>query len=62
MLKPIVMIPMVLSPYVRRQSDINGSSVCYVLPTYEICISLAHNDTSERGELAALVSFSMNVS
>jgi hypothetical protein len=48
---------------IQGQSNIKGTSVCYIWPAHNISMSLAYIDTSGRGKVAALVSlFSIHVS
>jgi hypothetical protein len=40
--------------HVRRRSDIEGTSVCYIWPARDISLSLAYIGTPGRGEVAVL--------
>jgi hypothetical protein len=51
----------IFSYTVRRQSDIEGTSVCYTIwPAFDISMSLAYVGMSSGGEVAVLVSFSIH--
>jgi hypothetical protein len=48
--------------WLRRLSDIKGTSVSYIWLVHDILMSLAYIGTSGRGEVAALISFCIHVS